>query len=178
MASGVVVARGLAIAALALCACKTSGSSATAGSGSSATAGSGSAVAPTPAPPPKPAVTPAPVPAPSPAPVAIDAKAALAELPAMKTDAFIAPVATADGLQVHGTWCLDGSGADGVVRDLAASLTKAGWTDVTTRGDATKAGVSAERDGYRASYVVSASTANACRAPGHYFASLTMYRMK
>ena len=96
----------------------------------------------------------------------------------MKTDAIIAPVATADGRQVHGTWCLDGSGADGVTRDLAASLGKAGWTNVTTRGDATKAGVSAERDGYRASYVVSASTANQCRAPGHYFASLTMFRMK
>jgi hypothetical protein len=116
--------------------------------------------------------------APSPPPAPIDAKTALAELPAMTVDAMIAPTATADGRQVHGTWCLDGSGADGVMRGLAGSLAKAGWTNLTTRGDATKAGVSAERDGYRASYVVSASTANKCRAPGHYFASLTIFRMK
>lgn len=164
-----MTAQALVALSLALCACKPSSSSST-------MTGSGSSVAL--APPPKPQPTPQPAAAPSPAPVAIDAKTALAELPAMKTEAIIAPVTTADGRQVHGTWCLDGAGADGVMRDLAAALAKAGWTNVTTRGDATKAGVSAERDGYRASYVVSASTANQCRAPGHYFASLTMFRMK
>lgn len=102
----------------------------------------------------------------------------MAALPEMKADPMIEPATTGDGRQVHGTWCLRGNGADGVTRDLAAQLESAGWTNVMTKGDATKAGVSAERDGYRASYVVSASTANACRAPGHYFASLTMFRMK
>ena len=111
-------------------------------------------------------------------PPPIDVKAAIATLPEMKADPMMAPATTGDGRQVHGTWCLRGSGADGVMRALAAQLEGAGWTNVTTRGDAMKAGVSAERDGYRASYVVSASTANACRAPGHYFASLTMFRMK
>jgi hypothetical protein len=174
-----VKTRGLAFAALALCACKPSSSSSSAmtGSGSSVAASQPQPTAPAqPAAPKPPALVDAP--APSTAPEPLDAKAALAELPALNAAPVIAPVATADGRQVHGTWCLPGTGADGVMRDLAASLTTAGWSNVTTRGDATKAGVSGERDGYRASYVVSASTANQCRAPGHYFASLTMFRMK
>lgn len=179
-ARGLAHARGLVgalvSAALAVCGCKPSSSS------SRAPAGSASLVAvagraqpqlqPQPTPLPKPATAHAPLAEP------IDATTALAKLPELKTDPMIAPVTTADGRQVHGTWCLDGTGADRVMHDLAASLAKAGWTNVTTRGDVTKAGVSAERDGYRASYVVSASTANQCRAPGHYFASLTMFRMR
>ena len=91
---------------------------------------------------------------------------------------MIPPKAMADGSQVHGTWCLPGSAADAVVHDLAATLTAGGWTSVTTRGDATKAGLSAERDGMSLSYVVSASSAATCRAPGHYFTSATIFRTR
>ena len=86
--------------------------------------------------------------------------------------------ASADNHQVHGTWCLPGSGADGVATDVAAKLTAAGWKNVATRGDATKAGLSAERGGYHASYIVSASSIATCSAPTHYFASLTMFKLR
>ena len=114
----------------------------------------------------------------APAPQPITAEDAAAAMPKLTGDVMIAAKATADGRQVHGTWCLPGTAADAVVHDLAATLTAAGWADVTTRGDATKAGVSAERDGYRLSYVVSASSAATCRAPGHYLASATMFRLR
>jgi hypothetical protein len=114
----------------------------------------------------------------APAPQPITAEDATAAMPKLTGDVMIAAKATADGHQVHGTWCLPGTAADAVVHDLAATLTSAGWADVTTRGDATKAGVSAERDGYRLSYVVSASSAATCRAPGHYLASATMFRLR
>jgi hypothetical protein len=114
----------------------------------------------------------------APTPQPITADDAIAAMPTLAGDVMIAAKATSDGHQVHGTWCLPGSAADAVVHDLAATLTGAGWTSITTRGDATKAGVSAEREGYRLSYVVSASSAAACRAPGHYFASATMFRLR
>jgi hypothetical protein len=103
---------------------------------------------------------------------------AIGMLPKLSGETMIAPAATADQHQVHGTWCLPGTAADAVAADLSATLTKAGWADITTRGDAMKAGVSAERDGYRLSYIVSASSAANCRAPGHYFASATLFRMR
>jgi hypothetical protein len=87
------------------------------------------------------------------------------------------PQGRASGAETSGTWCLPGTAADAVVTDLAATLTKNGWTDVRTRGDAVKAGVSADRNTYRLSYVVSASSAANCRAPGHYLASATMFQL-
>lgn len=114
----------------------------------------------------------------APEPQPITAEDAVLAMPKLTGDVMLAAKATADGRQVHGTWCLPGSAADAVVHDLAATLTAGGWASVSTRGDATKAGVSAERDGYRLSYVVSASSAATCRAPGHYFASATMFRLR
>ena len=168
------------ITALALAACRPSTSSSSSAGSAVAPTGSASTTTgarstTTPAPP---RVAPPDAAGSATPPSPIDIQAALAQLPELKADPMIAPRTTADGQQLHGTWCLRGSDADGVSHDLAASLASAGWTNIATKGDAMKAGVSAERDGYRASFVVSASTAPACRAPGHYFASLTMFRMR
>lgn len=123
-----------------------------------------------------PAPAPAPAEHPTPQPLTIDD--AIAHLPKLQGDAMIPVKTTPDGTQAHGTWCLAGASADAVAESLGTTLTAAGYTDVATRGDATKAGVSGERDGYRLSYVVSASTAASCRAPGHYFASATLFKLK
>jgi len=133
-------------------------------------------VAPAPAPPAdaRPALPPDAAVAPQP----MTADDALAQLPKLDGDPMIPVKTTADGRQAHGTWCLAGAGADAVAESLGKTMSAAGYTDVTTRGDATKAGVSGERDGWRLSYVVSASTAASCRAPGHYFASVTLFRAR
>jgi len=113
---------------------------------------------------------------PAPQPISIDD--AVAALPKLDGDVMIAPKTTADGRQAHATWCLAGTSADAVAESLSKTMAAAGWTDLTSRGDAKKAGVSGERDGYRLSYVVSASSAASCREPGHYFASATLFKMK
>jgi hypothetical protein len=103
---------------------------------------------------------------------------ATALLPKLDGDAMIPVKTTADGMQAHATWCLAGTGADAVAASLATTMTAAGYTDLATRGDAQKAGVSGERDGVHLSYVISASSAASCRAPGHYFASATLFRAR
>jgi hypothetical protein len=84
---------------------------------------------------------------------------------------------TADGRQVYGTWCVAGTGADDVARMLGTSLEQAGWTDVASRGDVAKAGVSGERDGYHLSFIVTASQVERCKAPPRYLANVTIYAL-
>jgi photosystem II stability/assembly factor-like uncharacterized protein len=100
-----------------------------------------------------------------------------AMLPKLDGDVLIAPKTTADARQAHATWCIAGSSATTVAANLATTMTAAGWQDLGSRGDAKKAGVSGERDGYRLSYVVSASSAASCREPTHYMVSATLFRM-
>ena len=102
-----------------------------------------------------------------------DAKAVL---PAIQGTEVIALKPTSDNLQIHGTWCIDGTSADDVARQVGQWLTQAGYANVSTRGDAKKAGVSGDKDVMRFSMVVSASSAAVCAAPAHYFASATIYR--
>jgi len=84
---------------------------------------------------------------------------------------------TSDKRQVHATWCLDGDGADDVARHVAQQLAAANYVELAVRGDAHKAGVQGDRDHFRLSMVVSASTAANCPAPKHYFASATIFRV-
>lgn len=83
---------------------------------------------------------------------------------------------TSDKRQVHATWCLDGEGADDVAKKVERQMAAAGYRDLSTRGDARKAGVQGTRDGFRMSMIVSASSAANCPAPKHYFASATVFR--
>ncbi|NVB83665.1 MAG: hypothetical protein HOV81_35150 [Kofleriaceae bacterium] len=83
---------------------------------------------------------------------------------------------TSDKRQVHATWCIDGEGADGVAKLVAQWMAQAGYRGLSVRGDARKAGVAGDRDGFRMSMVVSASGAASCAAPQHYFASATIFR--
>lgn len=97
-------------------------------------------------------------------------------LPKIVGTEILAPKQTSDKRQVHVTWCIDGVGADGVARQVAKWMADAGYTELSVRGDARKAGVAGDRDGFRMSMVVSASGAATCAAPAHYFASATVYR--
>ncbi|HEU4613606.1 MAG TPA: hypothetical protein VFS15_16055 [Kofleriaceae bacterium] len=102
---------------------------------------------------------------------------AQALLPAIEGTQVIALKQTSDHQQVHGTWCVDGASADDVARKVAGWLGQAGYTAISTRGDERKAGVMGDKDGFRFSMVVSASSAAVCKAPAHYFASATVYRL-
>ena len=97
-------------------------------------------------------------------------------VPAIEGTPVIALKQTSDHQQVHGTWCIDGTSADDVARQVSGWLAAAGYTDLSTRGDARKAGVAGDKGGFRFSMIVSASAAAVCRAPAHYFASATIYR--
>jgi len=112
----------------------------------------------------------------APTPLTVDQAAA--QLPKLDGDAMLPLKTTGDGMQAHATWCLAGTGADAVAESLAKTMSGAGYTNITTRGDAQKAGVTGEHDAWRLSYVVSASSAANCRAPGHYFASATLFRAR
>jgi hypothetical protein len=83
---------------------------------------------------------------------------------------------TSDKRQVHATWCLDGEGADDVAKSVGRQMATAGYKNLAIRGDAKKAGVQGERDAFRMSMIVSASSAANCPAPKHYFASATIFR--
>lgn len=83
---------------------------------------------------------------------------------------------TSDGRQVHATWCMDGDGAEDVAKHVGQQMAQAGYTALSIRGDAKKAGVQGDRDGFRMSMIVSASSAANCPAPQHYFASATIFR--
>ena len=140
--------------------------------------------APTPAPSPRPAAsTPAAPALPSSEPSVpetidkpITVDEATAILPDLGGKEILALKPTSNGRQVHGTWCLDGDGADDVARKVGHALAEAKYTALSIRGDARKAGVQGDRDGLRVSMVVSASTAVTCPAPQHYFASATIYK--
>jgi hypothetical protein len=101
---------------------------------------------------------------------------ATAALPKLEGNQIIALKQTSDQMQVHGTWCIDGKSADDVAKQVGQSLAQAGYTGISIRGDERKAGVVGDREGMRFSMVVSASSAQVCAAPAHYFASATIFR--
>jgi hypothetical protein len=103
-----------------------------------------------------------------------EATAALPQLPGTQ---IIALKQTSDQQQAHATWCIDGTSADDVAKQVGHSLAQAKYGALTIRGDARKAGVVADRDGIRFSMVVSASSAAVCAAPAHYFASATIFKL-
>jgi hypothetical protein len=97
-------------------------------------------------------------------------------LPVIEGKEVLALKQTSDKRQVHGTWCIDGDGADDVAKKVGRMMAQAGYSGLSIRGDAKKAGVQGDRDGYRMSMVVSASSAASCAAPVHYFASATIFK--
>lgn len=101
---------------------------------------------------------------------------AKAALPPLGGREIIALKQTSDGRQVHGTWCIDGTSADDVAKQIGHLLAQTKYTALAIRGDARKAGVTADRDEIRFSMVVSASSAAVCAAPAHYFASATIFK--
>jgi hypothetical protein len=101
---------------------------------------------------------------------------AKAALPKIEGNVIIDLKQTSDKRQVHATWCIDGSGADEVARLVGKWMADAGYTALSIRGDARKAGVSGDRGTIRLSMVVAASGAANCPAPQHYFASATIFR--
>jgi len=102
---------------------------------------------------------------------------ATAALPALTSPQIIALKQTSNQEQVHGTWCIDGTSADDVAKQIGRALAQAKYTAISIRGDAKKAGVSGDRDGVRFSMIVSASSAAVCAAPAHYFASATIFKL-
>jgi hypothetical protein len=109
-----------------------------------------------------------------PEPVTIEDAAAV--LPKIEGTVVLALKQTSDKRQVHGTWCIDGTGADDVAKLVGRWMAEASFGDLAIRGDGRKAGVSGDRNGFRMSMVVSASGAASCAAPKHYFASATIFR--
>lgn len=102
---------------------------------------------------------------------------ATAALPPITGPQLIALKQTSDHQQVHGTWCLDGTSADDVAKQMGHTLAQAKYGNLTIKGDARKAGVVGDRDGIRFSMIVSASSAAVCAAPAHYFASATIFKL-
>jgi hypothetical protein len=101
---------------------------------------------------------------------------ARAALPKIEGTMIIDLKQTTDKRQVHGTWCIDGTSADDVAKLVGRWMSEAGYTALSIRGDARKAGVSGDRGTIRLSMVVAASGAANCAAPTHYFASATLFR--
>ncbi|HEY5926680.1 MAG TPA: hypothetical protein VIV11_33570 [Kofleriaceae bacterium] len=101
---------------------------------------------------------------------------AQAALPQVGGTQIIALKQTSDQRQVHGTWCIDGTSADDVAKHVGRALAAAKYSGLQIRGDARKAGVTADRGEIRLSMVVSASSASICAAPAHYFASATIFK--
>jgi hypothetical protein len=106
----------------------------------------------------------------------ITASEARAALPALGGSTIIELKQTSDQLQVHGTWCIDGTSADDVAKHIGHELAKVKYENLSIRGDARKAGVAGTRGEIRFSMVVSASSAQVCAAPVHYFASATIFK--
>lgn len=117
---------------------------------------------------------PTPANAPTGAPLTIEEVTKI--LPAIEGKQILALKQTSDLRQVHGTWCIDGDSAEDVAKKVGRLMADAGYTALNIRGDARKAGVQGDRDGYRMSMIVSASSAASCAAPLHYFASATIFR--
>lgn len=169
--------RACALLTLALCvACKEKAREAPAAAKPAAPAQSAGEKPALPAQPASPAAPAATTPAEKPAGKPVSVADAKAVLPPIQGTEVIALKPTSDNLQIHGTWCIDGTSADDVARQVGQWLTQAGYANVSTRGDAKKAGVSGDKDVMRFSMVVSASSAAVCAAPAHYFASATIYR--
>ena len=127
----------------------------------------------TPAPAPAPTPTPTPKPAQLGPPISVDE--ARAALPTLDGTVILELKQTSDKRQVHGTWCIAGTGADDVAKTVGQAMAAAGYTALNIRGDARKSGVSGDRAGIRMSMIVGASGAATCAAPTHYFASATLF---
>lgn len=128
----------------------------------------------TPAPAPAPVATPTPTkPAELGPPISVDE--ARAALPKLDGTVILDLKQTSDKRQVHGTWCIAGTGADDVAKSVGQAMAAAGYTALNIRGDARKSGVSGDREGVRMSMIVGASGAATCAAPTHYFASATLF---
>ncbi|HUS29630.1 MAG TPA: hypothetical protein VMZ53_14050 [Kofleriaceae bacterium] len=122
----------------------------------------------------------------TPTPVAVEAhkapaapmqiEDARAVLPKIEGNVILDLKQTSDKRQVHATWCIDGTGADEVAKLVGKWMSDAGYTALSIRGDARKAGVSGDRGEIRLSMVVASSGAANCPAPTHYFASATIFR--
>jgi hypothetical protein len=113
--------------------------------------------------------------APTPAePMTVDD--ARAALPKIEGTVVLELKQTSDHRQVHGTWCIDGAGAQDVARLVGQWMAEAGYSALSIRGDDRKAGVSGDKGSIRMSMIVSASGAASCAAPAHYFASATIFR--
>ena len=93
---------------------------------------------------------------------ALDILELFLDRPSLTAPQIIGLKQTSDQQQVHGTWCIDGTSADDVAKQIGHSLAQAKYTGLSIRGDAKKAGVSGDRDGIRFSMVVSASSAAVC----------------
>lgn len=118
---------------------------------------------------------PTPLPPPAGAPITVEDAQKL--LPPIESKQILELKPTSDGRQVHGTWCMDGTGAEDVAKNVGKLMADKGYTALAIRGDAKKAGVQGDRDGYRMSMIVSASSAANCPAPAHYFASATIFKL-
>jgi hypothetical protein len=128
----------------------------------------------TPAPAPDQVATPAPAkPAQLGPPISVDE--ARQALPKIDGSVIIDLKQTSDKRQVHGTWCIAGTGADDVAKSVGQAMAAAGYTALSIRGDARKSGVSGDRAGVRMSMIVGSSGAATCAAPTHYFASATLF---
>jgi hypothetical protein len=108
--------------------------------------------------------------------IPITVEEATAALPTLGGTTIIALKQTPDKLQVHGTWCIDGTSAGDVAKHIGDELAAAKYENVSIRGDARKAGVAGDRGEIRFSMVVSASSAQICAAPVHDFASATIFK--
>lgn len=137
-------------------------------------------------PPPKPAaqapaasVPPSPAPAPPAKPATLgpplSVEAAREALPKLDGTVIIDLKQTSDKRQIHGTWCIPGTSAEDVAKQIGQAMTAAGYTALSIRGDARKSGVSGERGDIRMSMIVGSSGATTCTAPTHYFASATLF---
>lgn len=127
------------------------------------------------APAPAPALTPTPSPKPAQLGPPISIDEARAVLPKLEGTVILDLKQTSDKRQVHGTWCIAGTGADDVAKSVGQAMAAAGYTSLNIRGDARKSGVSGDRGGVRMSMIVGASGAATCAAPTHYFASATLF---
>ncbi len=110
-------------------------------------------------------------------PQTLDVSAATDMLPKLEGEVILAPKANADVTQVHATWCVPGQAADAAAQAIGTTVAAQGWTGISTRGDAVNAGIAGDREGYRLSIVVAASTIATCASPGHYMAAATLIRL-
>jgi hypothetical protein len=95
-------------------------------------------------------------------------------MPTLPGDPLLPVKPTADGAQLHATWCIAAPDFSTAIKAVNAALE--GWSNVATRGEAPTAGISADRDDHHVGIVVTALRAGPCAEPGHYRATVTLTR--